>query len=106
MAPALGPAFRPDGLQKIAIPVEIVAGASDSNVPVESSAKYFAAHIPRARLTIYPGGVGHYDFLDACADQGRKVRPLLCADAPDVDRVAIHKRTIEMAVRFFAANLR
>jgi predicted dienelactone hydrolase len=106
MAPALGPAFTPEGLRKVSIPVEIVAGAADSNVPVESSARYFAAHIPNAKLTIYPGGVGHYDFLDSCADLGRKNLPLLCADAPDVDRDAIHKRTIEMAVRFFAANLR
>jgi predicted dienelactone hydrolase len=106
MAPALGPAFRAEGLRKISIPVEIVAGAADSNVPVESSARYFAAHIPRARLTIYPGGVGHYDFLDSCTDLGRQNLPLLCADPPDVDRDAIHRRTIEMAVRFFDANLR
>jgi len=106
MAPALGPAFPLAGLAKISIPVEIVAGASDSNVPIESSAKYFAAHIPRAKLTIFPGGVGHYDFLDACTDQGRRIQPLLCDDAPGVDRDAVHERTIAMAIRFFGANLR
>jgi predicted dienelactone hydrolase len=106
MAPALGPAFTPAALAKISIPVEIVAGASDSNVPVDSSARYFAAHIRGAKLTIFPGGVGHYDFLASCTDQGRKSLPLLCADAPDVDRDAIHKRTAEMAVKFFEGNLR
>jgi predicted dienelactone hydrolase len=106
MAPALGPAFPPGGLAKISIPVEIVAGASDSNVPIDSSARYFAAHIRGARLTIFPGGVGHYDFLDSCTDQGRKIRPLLCDDATGVDRDVIHERTIAMAIRFFGANLR
>jgi predicted dienelactone hydrolase len=106
MAPALGPAFRPEGLRGISIPVEIVAGASDSNVPIESSARYFAAHIRSAKLTVFPGGVGHYDFLDSCTEQGRKIRPLLCDDAPDVDREAIHRRSVDMALSFFAANLR
>jgi predicted dienelactone hydrolase len=106
MAPALGPAFTPAGLAKISIPVEIVAGASDSNVPIESSARYFAAHILHAKLTIFPGAVGHYDFLDSCTDQGRKTLALLCEDAPGVDRDGIHERTIEMVVRFFGAHLR
>ena len=40
-----GPAFRAASLAKISIPVEIVAGEADTNVPVASSAKYFAANI-------------------------------------------------------------
>src|SRR5262249_117572 len=106
MAPALGPAFRPESLSKISIPVEIVAGASDSNVPIESSARYFAAHIPGAKLTIFPGGVGHYDFLDSCTEQGRKVRPDLCAEGQNVDRDAVHERTVQLALTFFPAILK
>src|SRR5262249_4731260 len=105
IAPALGPAFRSDELAKISIPVQIVAGASDSNVPIESSARYFAAYIPHAIVTIFPGA-GHYDFLDSCTDQGRKIRPDLCAQGPNVDREAIHDRTARMALRFFAATLK
>jgi predicted dienelactone hydrolase len=105
MAPALGPAFTASSLEKIAIPVEIVAGDHDENVPIASSARFFAAHIPGARFTIFPGGVGHYVFLDSCTDQGRKIRPLLCSDAPGVDRDAIHTKTAELALSFFAANL-
>src|SRR5260370_30704225 len=105
IAPALGPAFPADGLAKISIPVEIVAGGDDENVPVASSAKYFADHIPHAELTVFDGGVGHYVFLGSCTDQGRKVRPVLCGDAPGVDREAIHARTAEMAASFFDAEL-
>ncbi len=106
MAPALGPAFTPASLGKIAIPVEIVAGASDQNVPIDSSARYFAAHIPGARLVILPGGVAHYNFLDSCTDAGRKSLPLLCTDAPDVNRDAIHARANDLALSFFAADLK
>jgi predicted dienelactone hydrolase len=105
IAPALGPAFPSAGLEKISIPVEIVAGASDQNVPVASSAKYFAAHIPCAKLTIFPGEVGHYVFLDTCTAQGHESRPMLCTDAPGVDRDAIHAKTVELALSFFAAHL-
>lgn len=106
LAPALGPAFTPASLRRIAIPVEIVAGASDPIVPLASSARYFAAHIPGAKLVILPGGVAHYTFLDSCTDAGRKRLPQLCADAPDVNRDAIHARANDLALGFFAAHLK
>src|SRR5215471_3280434 len=135
MAPALGPAFRTASLTKITIPVKIVAGQAVANVPIASSAKYFAddcaghragfrtCHrrawnrsrrsdhapaptrwkipppympqhrcylIPRAQLTILPGGVGHYVFLDSCTDVGRQSRAMLCSDGAGVDRDKIH----------------
>ena len=105
MAPALGPAFPAAGLKKISIPVEIVAGESDHNVPIASSAKYFAANIPGAKLHIFPGGVAHYDFLDSCTDAGRKTTPILCSDPKGVDRDAIHAKTAQLALDFFRTTL-
>jgi predicted dienelactone hydrolase len=105
IAPALGPAFRPDSLEKINIPVAIVAGAADTNVPVASSAQFFAKHIPHAHLTLLPG-VGHYAFLAVCADQGKKSRPELCVDAAGVDREAVHAQAVRLALGFFAAFLK
>lgn len=102
MAPALGPAFSPVSLTKISIPVQIVAGEGDSNVPVASGAKYLAANIPGAKLVIYPGTVGHYVFLDSCTEQGRKSAPILCNDAARVDRDAVHFRTVNSALQFFS----
>jgi predicted dienelactone hydrolase len=106
MAPALGPAFTGASLDKISIPVEIVAGANDQNVPIASSAKYFAAHIPGSKLIIFPGGVGHYVFLDTCTDQALKSLPILCVDAPGVDRAGIHDKASRLALGFFAENLK
>jgi predicted dienelactone hydrolase len=105
MAPALGPAFAPASLKTIAIPVAIVAGAQDSIVPVDANAKYDAAQIPHAALTIFPGEVDHYVFVDECTETGRSTLPLLCADRPGVDRAAIHDEAIDLAAKFFATHL-
>jgi TonB family protein len=104
IAPALGPAFSIESLDKISIPVEIVAGAEDSVVPVGSSAQFFAAHIPGAMLTLFPAA-GHYTFLATCGDLGRRSRPELCADASGVDRDTIHEEAAELALSFFSDSL-
>ncbi len=106
MAPAIGPAFRAASLTQITIPVRIVAGQGDTNVPIESSARYFAANIPGAKLTIFPGNVGHYQFLDSCTNAGRKTLSLLCTDGEGVDRDAIHAKTAGLAVEFFKETLK
>jgi len=106
MAPARGPTFVPESLERIDIPVAIVAGAADAIVPVGSSARSYAAHIPHAELTIFPGDVGHYVFRVDCTEAGRATLPMLCIDAPRVDRDAIHAQTEDMAEAFFARNLR
>jgi predicted dienelactone hydrolase len=105
MAPGLGPAFTAASLEAISIPVQIVAGESDQNVPVDLNAKYFAAKIPGAKLHLFPGKVAHYVFLDACSEVGRKTVPLLCVDAEGVDRDAIHADTVQRALRFFRVTL-
>lgn len=106
MAPALGPVYTPESLAAIAIPVAIVAGAGDPIVPVAENARRYAGAIPHAELTVFPGAVGHYTFLDLCTPEGRKALPSLCTDAPGVDRAAIHRATVERAVTFFDKTLR
>jgi predicted dienelactone hydrolase len=106
MAPALGPAFTPASLKAIAIPVAIVAGAGDSIVPVDANAQYFAAQISGATLTLFPGGVDHYTFLDECTPEGVSTVPQICADRPGVDRAAVHNQAIGLAAKFFAEKLK
>jgi predicted dienelactone hydrolase len=106
MAPALGPAFPASGLKKISVPVEIVAGESDENLPIASNARYFAAEIPGATLHIFPGNVGHYIFVDSCSDAGRKNAPMLCVDKKGADRNTIHRATAQMVSEFFHSTLK
>ena len=105
IAPAVARAFPPQNLQTITIPVEIVAGAADSIAPPAQNAQFFAANIPGAKLTILPGGVGHYTFLDVGTETGKKRLPQLFVDNAGVDREAVHKQVAEMAARFFDKEL-
>jgi predicted dienelactone hydrolase len=105
MAPALGPAFLASSLMHIDIPVTIVAGAADEIVPVRGSAQSIAAEIPHAALTVLPGAVGHYVFVDTCTAAGRATLPGLCVDAPGIDRTDIHRQTAHLAETFFDRNL-
>jgi len=73
--------------------------------PHSSSAKYFAAHIPGAKLVIFPGGVGHYVFLDTCTDQDRQSLTILCTDAAGVHRNEIHAKASRLALDFFEESL-
>jgi predicted dienelactone hydrolase len=105
MAPAIGPAFDPASLAKISIPVQIVAGSVDTVVPIETSAKFFTAHIPGAQLSILQA-VGHYTFLATCAELGDRTKPQLCIDQAGILRDEIHAQTATMAYHFFDANLK
>lgn len=105
IAPALGPAFSAESLEAISIPTAIIAGAADTTVPPDTSAKFFAAHIPGAKLTLFTG-VGHYTFLATCAELGRRSRPDLCLDPAGVLRDDIHNQTAALAVSFFASTLK
>jgi predicted dienelactone hydrolase len=105
IAPAVVSAFSRASLQQINLPVVIVAGAADSIVPPAENAQVFAANIKGSQLTILPGGVGHYTFLDVGTDIGKKKLPLLFVDSPGVDREAVHKQVAGMAADFFDKEL-
>jgi predicted dienelactone hydrolase len=105
MAPALGPAFDPASLAKITIPTQIVAGSVDTVVPIETSAKFFAAKIPGAQVSIFQA-VGHYTFLGTCAELGDRTKPQLCLDQAGILRDEIHAQTASIASKFFDANLK
>jgi predicted dienelactone hydrolase len=104
MAPGLGFAFTSASLRAVAVPVRLVVGDNDEAVTAKP-AQRLADEIPRAELTILPGGVGHYAFFNTCTAAGRSAEPAICVDAPGTDRRAIHDRIIAMALKFFAANL-
>ncbi|MGH9642039.1 MAG: alpha/beta hydrolase family protein, partial [Terriglobales bacterium] len=105
IAPAVARAFTTESLQKIDIPVEIVAGAADPIAPPAENAQFFAVNIKGAKLVILPGGVGHYTFLDVGTEAGKKQLPQFFVDNPGVDREAVHKQVGEMAADFFDKEL-
>ena len=106
IAPAVGQAFDPDGFREVTIPVSMVVGTADRIAPVATNAGRFLALMPNAHLTVLPGGVAHYTFLDTCTDAGKEKLPVFCEDAAGVDREKAHTTVSEMAVKFFDRNLR
>jgi predicted dienelactone hydrolase len=105
IAPAVARAFTPASLQKITTPVAIVAGEADTIAPPGENAQFFASNIRNSKLTILPGGVGHYTFLDVGTDTGKKQLPQFFVDRPGVDREAVHKQVAEMVAAFFDSEL-
>jgi predicted dienelactone hydrolase len=105
VAPAVARAFHPESLAQIKIPVEIVVGNADDQAPAPENAQIYANNIKGAKLTILPGGVGHYTFLAVGTDLGKKKLPQLFSDNPGVDREAVHKQVAEMAADFFDNEL-
>ncbi len=105
IAPAVARAFKPESLKEIAIPVEIVAGAADPIAPPAENAQFFASNIRTAKLTLLPGGVGHYTFLDLGTEAGKKQLPQFFVDNPGVDREAVHRQVAQMAADFFDKEL-
>lgn len=105
-APAWGQAFDPTSLQKIQIPLYIVAGQKDDIAPIEDNAKYYAKWIPHATLSILSGKVGHFVFLNNTTALGKKLLlPLLVKDDITINREKIHNQVSEEALRFFSKNL-
>jgi predicted dienelactone hydrolase len=106
IAPGLSETQTADSLHQIHIPVELVVGAADPLAPAANNADWLRANIHNARETVLPGNVAHYTFLDTCTAAGKTQLPTNCADAPGVDRDAIHAQVSAMAVDFFTHSLR
>jgi predicted dienelactone hydrolase len=105
IAPAVAGAFTPDTLETITLSVRIVVGAADTSAPATDNAQFFAKNIRGAKLTILPGGVAHYTFLDEGTEAGKQQFPKFFVDNPGVDREAVHKQVSVMATEFFDTKL-
>jgi hypothetical protein len=66
----------------------------------------FKKLMPQSELTILPGGVSHYTFLDTCTDAGKTKLAVYCAEETGVDRDKVHSTVSGMAVKFFDRTLR
>ncbi|WP_461354342.1 alpha/beta hydrolase family protein [Bradyrhizobium sp. USDA 4454] len=105
MAPGPVPAFTPESLGAISIPVAIVAGSADEIAPPASGAEALGKLIPRATLKLFPHA-GHFVFFDTCTTVGRLAVRTPCRDLEGADRDAVHAETMRLALDFFTANLR
>lgn len=107
MAPGDVQGFGMDaaGLARMAVPAYLIVGEGDTTTPPSDNAAFAAQHIPGARLDVLPGPVGHEIFGNECDQIGLDNFPEACADAPGVDRAALHDYIGGAALGFFDATL-
>jgi predicted dienelactone hydrolase len=107
MAPALGWMFAGSSLEKISIPVFIIAPEKDSVVPTEKNAKLFASKITKATLKILPGEASHYVFLTQANAVGKRfLDPRYCEDHASIDRKKLHSEIAKNSIVFFNEQLK
>lgn len=104
-APGFGMAFTPDGLQNVAIPVDVWVGASDNNTPPATNAVAIAQLLPSHPSVHVIEGAGHASFIAPCGVTGVLMPPMVCADAAGFDRSAFHRTFNAEVVSFFSQSL-
>lgn len=93
--------FTPASLRAIDLPVAIAVGEADREAPPDDGARWLHAHLPRSRLELLGGEVGHYALLAEGTPAGRAEMPELWADPPGMNRRAVHDRVAALALVTF-----
>jgi len=101
MAPALIQGLTPRSLERLRVPVGMVLGDADPVAPPATNGLVAAKAMPGARLRVLPG-VGHYEFLARCTDEGRKWAPP-CAGI--TSQAPAHDAAITSALDLFRRTL-
>lgn len=92
--PALGPASTKGSLSKVDLPTLVIGSKNNDFLPFDYHAKYFAQHIPSAKLIALDGGEGHFVYINVC-DNNYKARGVsLCQDREGVNRTAVQQRMV------------
>ncbi|MDZ7632086.1 MAG: hypothetical protein U5K74_12275 [Gemmatimonadaceae bacterium] len=104
IAPALLPVTDTLSLRTISVPVHVLLGDSDEQVPYEITAGVVSAQLRSAQISRLQG-VSHYAFLAECTLRGRILVRALCA-SDGFDRGEVHVRAAREALTFFRTHLR
>jgi predicted dienelactone hydrolase len=91
-------AFTPDSLASIAVPVTIMVGEADREAPADLCSIWLSNHLPNSCLHILGPDVGHYTFLCAGTDEGRRSMAQVWEDASGIDRNAVHRIAVGIAL--------
>ena len=103
IAPALVPVLDVGSLQSIRVPVRVVLGAEDTQVPPEPTGEVLRRLVPEASIELI-SGVAHYTFLANCTWRGRVFSPALCRDGR-AKRADLHAAVASDAASFFGGHL-
>jgi len=96
--------FDADALKAVRLPVLLYHPADSTYLPALPNATALVANLPeQPRDLLVPGR--HFVFLDPCPAALAAQAPVLCDDAPGVDRAAIHRQMEDEITAFLHLHL-
>lgn len=98
-------AFTPDSLAGVEVPVTLMVGEADREAPMAPCAVWLNDRLPNSKLHSLGRDVGHYTLLCAGTEEGRRLEPEICIDAPGVNRQHVHQQAIQIALAAIGRDL-
>lgn len=106
VAPGFGFTFGPSGLSDVRVPVQLWAGAADTNVPPATNTDAVRRALPTAPQFHLVERAGHFSFLPPCGLLKPLLPRMVCSDEEGFDRAVFHRKFNKDVVSFFDATLR
>jgi predicted dienelactone hydrolase len=104
-APAIGYAFRREGLQAVTVPIQLWRAEHDHILPNPDYAEAVRLALPAPPEFHLVENADHFDFLAPCTDLLRQFAPQICVSRPGFDRARFHQTFNREVVRFFRQTL-
>lgn len=99
-------AIPPDSLEKVKVPVALVASEEDEILPHQDHALKIVEYLKPARLKLFKDKVSHYVFLNRVSDVGKSLlRADIQTEKIQTDRLKIHEEVGHFLVDFFKEQL-
>ncbi|MGH8083140.1 MAG: alpha/beta hydrolase family protein [Lysobacter sp.] len=98
--------FDENSLKDVKAPVFLYTAQKDQVLMPSENGLRIRPLLPNLYEFAEIPGAGHYAFLPPCSAELAKAAPVICKDAPGVDRAKIHEKINTDAVRFFDAQFK
>ena len=90
--------FTEQSLSDIQLPVTLLCGEADDEAPYDLCSVWLHERLPNSRLTSLGKNVGHYTLLPFGTETAARSNAQYWADAPGVDRRAVHANAAELTI--------
>ena len=105
----LSPAFfaiTPESLQKVKLPIALVASEDDEVLPHDEHALPIVKYLRPAKLKLFKDKVSHFVFLNRVSSVGKELlSPEIQTESIQTDRVKIHEEVGSFLTSFFKEYL-
>ncbi|MDO1581161.1 alpha/beta hydrolase family protein [Rhizobium oryzicola] len=96
--------FTERSLRDIRLPVTLLCGEADTEAPYDLCSAWLNGHLPNSHLISLGKDVGHYTLLPVGTETAIRSNSVYWADAPGVDRAAVHAKAAELTLAALRAS--